>query len=591
MGIRVNLPEQKPKDDSDKVRMLYEAATLGSTHSDGTRTAGIGTGSPSFALPKRWDPSRRGMQTNYGAYGTDDLLSFDTNKQQRDRILMACRNIMDTHPVVSSCIEVIARYVVQGIRLIHKDPDLQRFYTELFLEDLDFQNFLIQVGESYWCDGMAYVYGEWSDDLKVWTAEDILDPTGVQIVHTPFGIEDTFELVPNRELMRNITSGGANSEKFRQMYPEMYNLIAAGHNVPLSNDRMTFIALKNRPSKTYGTPPMLKAWNTLRLEDRLQNAMEATADRLYAPLIMFTVGGKLPNGDNFIPSANALDAFRDNLDLALSSNFRAIVTHDGVSSQEIVRSGNNMSAYKQDLDMYDERIFEAFGLSDAIMKPQSGAYATSALEFQLTSQILSTYQKTLIGIYNRQAAMVAEGQKHYLKDDQGEVIYDRRLQWNSETGEDEVIKTPKLDFPEMQFDTINFKDEQQERQFMMTLKNAGVPISDSDLAVGVDVDLESSREKYNDEQIQKSVDEARVQESIFNATLKQGLPVPVSTAQYYNNTIPNSDAVDVLNKFRDSIPTTSTPNDKDSPDQIDQPDQNATRPDVSDEQRADMPKS
>lgn len=597
MAIRINLPQMHGADDSEHVRMLYDSATRNSTH-----VASLGTGSPSFALPKQFDPSRRGMQTAYGAYGADDIMQFDTNDEIRNRILLACRNIQETHPVVAACISVISRYCVQGLKLQHQDADMERFYTELFLEDLDFEDFLVQVGESYWCDGMAYIYGSWSDELGVWTGEDILDPTGVKIVHIPFGVEDVFEMVPGQELKDALRSQSDNAILFKKQHPDIYKAVMSGQNITLSNDRVTFIAQKSRPSKTYGTPPMLKAWDTLRLEDRLHNAMEATADRLYAPLLMFTIGGTLPNGDHYIPSSTALDAFRDNLDLALASNFRAIVTHDGVSSTEVVRMGNNLSAYKQDLDMYDARIFSAFGLSDAIMKPQSGTYATSALEFQLTSQILASYQKVLKGIYNRQAAMVAEAQQHYQKDNDGEVLYDRRLMWDPDAddgaGAEVVKETPKLDFPEIMFNNIDFKDEQNERDFRMKLKQAGVPIADSDIAVGVDFDLNASRDKFNDEQIEKSVDEARVQSSIFNATYKQGLPVPAETAAYFKDGITPEEYESLVKKFAPTIKDDSsqggsspTAGSGSPDDERMTEDGDGQRPEVSDEQRADMPKA
>ena len=148
------------------------------------------------------------------------------------------------------------------------------------------------------------------------------------------------------------------------------------------------------------------------------------------------------------------------------------------------------------------------------------------------------------------------------------------------------------------FNNIDFKDEQNERDFRMKLKQAGVPIADSDIAVGVDFDLDASRDKFNDEQIEKSVDEARVQSSIFNATYKQGLPVPAETAAYFKDGITPEEYESLVKKFAPTIKDDSsqggsspTAGSGSPDDERMTEDGDGQRPEVSDEQRADMPKA
>lgn len=534
--MRLNLPSAG--NSGDEARMLYAAATMGSTHSS-YKAASYGygmNGDVAFTLPKLFDPSRHGMYSSSGVYGGDiDILAFDENEEVRRKVLLGCRNIAKTHAVCQAAVNVYSRYPIVGCRLVHKDPEFERFYTELFLEDLDFENVLIDIGKSFWVDGTVFVYGNWSDSLGLWVGEDLLDPLTMDIRRVPFSDDDLVYLIPQDDLKEIARGQSPEGILFRQKFPEMAEAIVRGEDIPISSDRVTVLANKDRPSELWGTPQMLRAWNTFRLEDRMNSAMQATADRLYAPLIMFNVGGTMPDGTPFIPSAAMLDAFRGNLDAALASDFRAIVTHSGVTSQEVIRR-DTMNAFKADMDMYDAKVLMAFGLSESILKPQSGTYATSALELQVATQLMTSYQKLLISVYNKQAAMVAEAHEHYEKDN-GEIVVEKREVWDEDSQSYVVKDVPKLSYPHMEFDVVNFRDEQKEREFRMALRNAGVPIADDDIAIGVDIDLSDSEAKYEQEQVRKKINESKREASVMNATLEQGIPVPPDTVVYMDKGI------------------------------------------------------
>ena len=554
--MKVNLPKNPVSSQDGAV--LYEAATLGSRHSK-SRSASLYSigGDVQYSMPRLWDPSMYGMAggDSYPSSGMD-ILRFDEDFEVRKRVLLGLRNIAKTHPVSRACVEVYSRYPIAGLRLQHNNAEYERFFTELFIEDLEFENFLTDLGKSFWVDGTAFAYGNWSDELGLWVGEDIIDPLVMDVRRVPFASEDLLYMIPSDELKELARGQSPEGRMFQSKFPDMARAIASGEDIPMSSDRVTMIANKDRPSDLWGTPVMLRAWNTLRLEDRMNSAMRATADRLYAPLLMFTVGGQLPDGTQYIPSAGALDAFRSNLDAALASDFRAIITHSGVQSQEIIRS-DRMSNFKQDIDMYDERIFMAWGLSPSVIKPQSGTYATSALEFQLASQLLASYQKVLVKVYNKQAAFVAEAQEIYEYEKKGselQTVYEKREVWDPDAGDGEgayVVKTvPKLAIPKMTFDTINFKDEQKEREFRQALKKEGMPIADSDIAIGVDIDLDASAERYIAEVKKKKLDESRMNKEIFKAALMQDLPIPPDVKTYMEKAIPPEEYQALVEEYR-----------------------------------------
>ena len=553
--MEVNLPKNTAQ---VRTSALYEAATVHSVHSKKPRTAslyGMG-GDVQYAFPRMWDPSMHGMAGSDYTYSGFDILNFDVDRSVRERVLLGLRNIAKTHPVCRSCIELYSRFPLQGLRLQHNNTEVERFFTELFIEDLDFENYLTDLGKSFWVDGTAFAYGNWSDDLGLWVGEDILDPLTMDVRRVPFIGQDMIYMVPSQEMKDMMRGTDKAALQFRQKYPQMYEAIVSGRDIPMDSDRVTMIANKDRPSDLWGTPVMLRCWNTLRLEDRMNSAMQATADRLYAPLIMFTIGGTLPDGTQYIPSSTALDSFRDNLDAALSSDFRAIVTHQGVQAQEVIRS-DRISSFKNDIDMYDSRIFMAWGLSESILKPQNQNYATTAIEFQLVSQLMASYQKVLIQVYNKQAALVAEAQEIYeteKKGDESQVVYERREVWDPEAGDGEgayvVKQVPKLAIPKMVMSTLNFRDEQKEREFLQALRNVGLPIADTDMAIGVDIDLADSAEKYLQETKKKKLDESRMNLQIFEAALKQDMPIPPDVRTYMEAAIPPEEYDELVDKYR-----------------------------------------
>lgn len=603
--MRINLPKNEPVEIGASA--MYEAATLASSHSSFRRREAsmysVG-GDVQYALPRIWDPTNYGMAGNTLAGSGFDILRFDEDANVRKNVILALRNIAKTHPLTSACVSVYSRYPIQGLRLQHNNSEYERFFTELFIEDLDFENFFIDLGKSFWVDGTAFAYGNWSDELGLWVGEDILDPLTMDVRRVPFVSEDLIYMVPSDELKELARGQSTEGRMFRQKFPDMAEAISSGRDILMSSDRVTMVANKERPSDLWGTPVMLRSWNTLRLEDRMHSAMQATADRLYAPLILFTVGGQLPDGTQYIPSAGALEAFRSNLDAALSSDFRAIVTHQGVSAQEVIKS-DRMSNFKQDMDMYDERIFMAWGLTSSILKPQTGTYASSALEFQLASQMLASYQKVLVKVYEKQAAFVAEAQEIYEYEKKGDslsTIYERREVWDPEAGDGEgafVVKdVPKLAVPRMVFDTVNFKDEQKEREFRTMLKKEGIPIADTDIAIGVDIDLEDSAEKYISDMKRKKLNESRMNKEIFRAALEQDLPIPPDVRTYMESAIPPEEYQALVEEYRNKGSQSSPQIGTEIGDAVGvgvstydgEVGGNSVRPEESDEQRSGMPR-
>jgi hypothetical protein len=80
--------------------------------------------------------------------------------------------------------------------------------------------------------------------------------------------------------------------------------------------------------------------------------------------------------------------------------------------------------------------------------------------------------------------------------------------------------------PELQFETLDLRDESTERQFMQTLRAMGVPVSDNRLMVGVNFSVEDEVEDYNEELVKKTVKQQEAKMKTYTILRERNLPIP-----------------------------------------------------------------
>lgn len=608
----VNLPShQGGVRDASSLRIAVEHAAPECSKME--RTAAFGEPGTQFAIPRIFDPARQ-KRIGQRGYGYNNYMDIDHNEEARKNLLDGVEVIMKTNPVMRACLEVYARYPTAGAHLECKNKDVKDFFEQIFFEDLDYENFLIDVGREYWQYGEVFANGVWNDSLGIWTGEELLDPRQMEIVRVPFSSENILKFIPDEEMKRIVNSQDVAGRIFSEENPEFADLVKTGKDILISPDRCVHLANKDSVRDLHGTPVALRAWNTLRLEERLQSAMLATADRMYAPLLLFSLGGNLADGSPYIPSPNAIGTFRTRLDEALASDFRALVTNQFVNVQEVIR-GDKMANFKNDIDMYDDRLFMAWGLSSSILKPAGGPYATSAMEFELASQMLRSYQKCLCELYNRRAAFVAEANGIFDYDIIGGIKVDKtewREVWdegeNNGEGSFVIKEVPKLLYPELRMETINFNTTEKTRDFLMQLQKAGIPVARQSFFMGTDIDYRSTAEQASQDAIHDAVQRSSEHAAIFRACVEKGIPVPPDTVKFMRDGIPALEEKELLDKISPEEENKSAPFGRTQEDQsmsqlesvVEMADGSArddeyamgdgVRPDVSDERREEMDK-
>jgi hypothetical protein len=194
-----------------------------------------------------------------------------------------------------------------------------------------------------------------------------------------------------------------------------------------------------------------------------------------------------------------------------------------------------MPNFDADFDRLAERILQPFGLSKTML---SGAgtgetYAADALNRDLVSQLLTTYQRRIQKLYRDRALVVAEAQEHYDYEERGGKRYpimEEVLEVDQETGEQRIVEQPKLLVPDLHLKAMNMRDEADLRQFYEALRSSGVPISMKTRMVNVPIKLEDEFEQTQKEAVELAVKNAETEQETYKALLAKGLPIPPELA-------------------------------------------------------------
>jgi ribosomal protein S27E len=477
------------------------------------------------AIPRFYDPTDYWALTN---------VPYDISKDShRFKLYKWLDLFYRTHFLVPILVDIFTRFPLVGMELHSKDEKLKEFYEDAFFERLDYEQFLVDLGREYWTFGQSFPLGSFNETMGVWEREELLDPTLVKVTHLPIVGTTQFMVAPPPDLMEIVKTGEPKQAlyKLRTEFPELLPYLQNNRDIPISDVLLQQVAFKVSPRDTHGTPILLRALRTLMHEEKLVAAQDAIAERLYSPLVLAKLGTPdLGDGEGpWIPDQGAIQAFRDDLDIALSSDFRLLVHHFGVEISNVF-GREQMPRLDQDFDRIEQRLMMTFGMNPALLAGnQAGQpYATSALNAELMNQLLHTYQGFLKRHMEKRMKLVAEAQEHYDYEKRGETrvpIMEEVIEYDEE-GNPNIVEKNKLLIPDVRFQTFDLRDEQTQRQFLQQLKAEGVPVSDKTMAFGVHFDFEEELEKMQEETIQKTVTQQEAKVQAYRILQARGLPIP-----------------------------------------------------------------
>lgn len=487
---------------------------------------GMGSPDAHAAIPRFYDPLEywdlSGLPWNVADEG------------HRHKLHKWLRLYYATHYLVPILVDIFTRFPLAGMSMECKDPQLKEFYEDLFFNQLNYEEFLVSLGREYWCVGEAFPLGSFDEELGVWEREELINPEDVVIENFPILGTQQLKLAPPDYLKRLAQTKNPPKE-YRLLdahYPELIPYLLKGEHIPVSGVLMRQVANKLNDWDDHGTPILLRGLRTLLHEEKLLASQDAIAERLYSPLLLAKLG-IMDMGDGqppWIPGPEELESVRDDLDLALSSDFRLMVHHFGLELESVF-GREQMPRLGDDFDRIEKRLMQVFGVAPSLLSAGSGGqpYASSALQAEFMNQILRTFQKMLKDHFRERALVVAEAQGHYDYEQKGQTrvkLYEEIVEYDDDFNKN-IVEVPKLLIPELKFQTLDMRDEATERQFMQALRGLGVPISDESLMVG-NFNWKSDEEyrKFNEELKRKTISQQRAKFETYTALTIQGLPVP-----------------------------------------------------------------
>jgi hypothetical protein len=482
----------------------------------------------SFATGRPRDPLFYWKQNNL-------YFDYDDNIQLA-RLREFCRLLYMTHPIIGSCVDIYTKYPVLGMELQCKDSKLEDFYGDLFFseEGLDYENFFLDVGREYWSVGEVFPFGSFNEVLGIWESDELLNPDDVEVERSPFLKEPRFLIrLPHtiREILQS-RSPVYEYEKLVGAYPELLRYANENELMPVSNILLRQLRFKAHTFAKRGIPLLMRAMRPAVQEEQLNSAMDAIADRLYVPFLLAKLGATasdLGTTQPWIPTDDDMAAFEEAVDTAMAADFR-LLTYNFAVEMEPVFGREQMPDLTPDFERLEDRMLQTFGLSRTMLTGASSGqtYAADALNRDLVSQLLTTYQRMLESHYRQRAMVVAEAQEHYdydVRNNKRYVKMEEILEIDEESGEERIVEQPKLLVPELKFKTLNLKDEEAQRQFLEQLREAGVPVSIKTRLQNVPIEFDDEVERSKEEQVKLAVAEQETRREQYLALRREGLPI------------------------------------------------------------------
>lgn len=438
-----------------------------------------------------------------------------------------------THYLVPILVDIFTRFPLVGMELASPDDQLNDFYSDLFFDRLNYEQFLVDLGREYWTMGQSFPFGHFNEVLGIWEDEELLDPTLVDIKQYSIIGGKQFLIKPPSDLIEIVKKRYPREQFYllEKNYPEIIPFLQQGKPIPMSDVLLKQVAFKASPRDLHGTPILLRALRTLMHEEKLMASQDAIAERLYSPLILVKLGVQDmgPNRPPWIPGPAEVNALRNDLDLALAADFRLLVHHFGIDVQNVF-GREQMPRLDADFDRVERRIMQVFGVNPSLLSggTASQPYASSALQAEFLNQILRTYQGYLRKHYESRAAIVAEAQEHYAYEQRGDKripIVEEVLEYDEE-GNQIIVEKKKLMYPELRMKVLDLRDEATQRQFLQALKAQGVPIADQHMAMGMHYDFKEELDLLQEELIQKTVATAEAKVKTYRILAALGYPIP-----------------------------------------------------------------
>ena len=456
---------------------------------------------------------------NKGIYQEDSQ-----EREQLAQVRQLCRDYAKYHDLIPMIITIYAQFPLQGMRIKARTDKETELFEEQFFEKLNYESYLVDVGREFFKVGEVNSFAIFDYEVNEWVSEEILDPNTVYVNDSIFAGEEQVSIeIP--DYLKNAMGNPSHPDYdyLVENYPDISDAVDEKSHVRLKDEFIFRMVDRAEPWDVYGTPIMTRAFDALLREESLNAAQDAVADRLYSPLILAKLG--IPSNDMgrdaepWIPTQAQLDNFAETFDQALAADFRAIIHHMGIDIRSVF-GRESMPNMDRDFERVEKKIMRAFGIGQGLLDGSSnGAYASSAINRDFVSQMMTMYQRNIRALFRKRAEVFARERQIYETEPGekgGTVVKTRTVYHEDENGNIKEEKEPIVFVPELEFATDPLKDSSFEVNLLKTLQGLGVPISKQTMveASGKQINLDLERSRIEDESVSEALAEKARERSI-----------------------------------------------------------------------------
>ncbi len=169
----------------------------------------------------------------------------DPDEQTR-KIRDWCRLIYTTHYLVPSMIDIYSRFPLLGMEFSYPDKRVNEFFSELFWDGLQYQDFLYSLSREHWLIGDVFALGSWNDGIGAWEADELINPNDVIVAKNRALRTYQYHIKVPEEVKRLVETRQPEKEyaQLMAMYPDVIEYARKDVEIPVSDVLMKGIPWK-----------------------------------------------------------------------------------------------------------------------------------------------------------------------------------------------------------------------------------------------------------------------------------------------------------------------------------------------------------
>ncbi len=178
----------------------------------------------------------------------------DPDEQTR-KIRDWARLIYTTHYLVPSMIDIYSRFPLLGMEFAHPDKRVNEFFSELFWDGLQYQDFLYSMSREHWLIGDAFALGSWNDGIGAWEADELINPNDVVVAKNRALRTYQYHIKVPEEVKKLVETRQPEKEyaMLMAMYPDVVEYARKDVEIPVSD-----VIMKGLPYKcVIGSTPIM----------------------------------------------------------------------------------------------------------------------------------------------------------------------------------------------------------------------------------------------------------------------------------------------------------------------------------------------